>query len=153
MRVMNCLILNLTQETQIIVYRGKLSNRDRTGPMVVTATDQVGRVLSTTTKVIGGGLSHIDLSVDQSTEGPVSIDIYDKNGIHVVSCKDWQMVSTEVYSNPPFYRDTFKIIALCAFTPDSRLTSKHQNRKNKEGSFSFQVGNPVLLKSSFPVIR
>ena len=108
-------------EAQIIVYRGKLLNPDRTVPMIIAITDQIGRTLQATTEVIGGGLAHIDLAVDQSTEGPASIDVYDKNGTHVMSCKDWQMVSTEVYSKPPSYSDTFKIIALCTFTPVGEL--------------------------------
>jgi len=119
--ILTVVMVAFEAEAQITVYRGKLLNPDRTGPMVITETDQIGRTLKTATEVIGGGLAHIDLSVDQSTEGPTSIDVYDKNGTHVMSCNDWQMVSTEVYSKPPSYSDMFKIVALCTFTPDGEL--------------------------------
>ena len=47
--ILTVVMVAFEAEAQITVYRGKLLNPDRTGPMVIAETDQIGRTLKTAT--------------------------------------------------------------------------------------------------------
>ncbi len=62
------------------LFTGSL-NPDRNGPYTVTLTQQRdtgngGRVFKTKVKTVGGGEAHFDMTLDNLTGNPTSIDIY-----------------------------------------------------------------------------
>jgi len=105
---------------QTTIFSGKLLNADRTGPMMATNTAQNGRILTTTIEQIGGELAHVDVALDTSTGDarPVSIDMYNRYDQHILSCPDPVVIGTHSTSKANPYTETFKITAICTFTPD-----------------------------------
>jgi len=86
------------QETTL--FTGKLLNPDRNGPYTLTVTQQKdtdngGRIFVTKVKTVGGREAHFDITIDNATGFPTSIDIYgytqtpDEESAtlkHIVSC-------------------------------------------------------------------
>ena len=116
-------------------FAGKLLNSDRTGPFIITSTEERedgkgGRFFKTKNLTIGGGESHLEITIDDLTGSPVSIDMYGYTKIppetvpsvkHIVSCSGGDFVA--ISDKPPgsAYPQIMNVkgIALCAFNPNN----------------------------------
>ena len=120
---------------QTTVFSGKLLNSERTGPFIITSTEERdgtngSRYFKTKNMTIGGGESHLDITIDNATGSPLSIDIYGYTKIppetvpsvkHIISCSGRDFVS--ISDRPPGstypMNMNIKGIALCVFNPNS----------------------------------
>jgi hypothetical protein len=116
------------------LFTGKLLNPDRNGPFTVTLTEQKdtdngGRVFVTKVKTVGGGSAHFDITVDDETGNPTSIDIYGYTKMpldlepqlrHIVTCPGSQFaqIATDPDEDPYPHTENLGIVALCAFNPN-----------------------------------
>jgi hypothetical protein len=119
---------------QTTILTGKLLNFDRTGPFIITSVEEKekadgSRVFKTKTLRIGGGDSHFDITLDDATGSPLSIDIYGYTLIppepepsvkHIISClgEDFVSISSKPAGDSYPMKMEFKAIALCAFNPN-----------------------------------
>jgi hypothetical protein len=115
-------------------FTGKLLNPDRSGPFTVTLTKQKdtangGRIFVTKVNTVGGGSAHFDITVDDVTGNPTSIDIYgytkqpsDLEPIlrHIVTCSgsEFAQIATDPDGDPYPHTENLKSLALCAFNPN-----------------------------------
>jgi hypothetical protein len=120
------------QETTL--FTGKLLNPDRNGPYTPTITQQKdtdngGRVFVTKTKTVGGRSAHFDITIDNETGYPTSIDIYGYTQTpleesatlkHIVSCSgsEFAQIATDPDEDPYPHIENLKVLALCAFNPN-----------------------------------
>jgi hypothetical protein len=121
------------QETTL--FTGKLLNPDRNGPYTVTVTQQRdtengGRFFVTKVRTVGGGLAHFDMTIDDVTGNPTSIDIYGYTQTpleesptlkYILTCSGDQFL--RIATNPddpePFpHAENLGGVALCAFNPN-----------------------------------
>jgi len=107
------------------LFSGKLLNSDRTGPFIATSTeererDDGSRYFKTENVRVGGGEAHFDLTIEDGSGTPVSIEIYDKSNVQVISCLGENSAAISKRPASPSYPLTtgFKAIFLCAFNPD-----------------------------------
>jgi len=116
------------------IFTGKLLNPDRTGPFTITTTEQRdtsngGRVFVTKVKTVGGGSAHFDITIDNATGLPTSIDIhgYTKQQSdpsptlkHIVTCSgsEFAQIATDPDGDPYPHIENMKALALCAFNPN-----------------------------------
>ena len=119
---------------QTTTFTGKLLNPDRTGPFTVTSTEQKdtangGRVFVTKVKTVGGGSAHFDITIDNATGNPTSIDIYgytkqpletEPTLKHLVTCSgsEFAQIATDPDEDPYPHIENLKVLALCAFNPN-----------------------------------
>jgi hypothetical protein len=107
------------------LFSGKFLNSDRTGPFIATSTeererDDGSRYFKTENVRVGGGDAHFDLTIEDGSGNPVSIEIYDKSNVQVISCLGENSAAISKRPASPSYPLTtvFKAIFLCAFNPD-----------------------------------
>ena len=117
------------------LFTGKLLNPDRNGPYTVTLTQQRdtgngGRVFKTKVKTVGGGEAHFDMTLDNLTGNPTSIDIYGYTQTplevsptlkHILTCSGDQLlrIGTDPDDPEPFpHMENLGGVALCAFNPN-----------------------------------
>ena len=119
---------------QTTTFRGKLLNPDRTGPFTITKTEQRdtgigGQIFVTKTKTVGGGEAHFDITIDNATGYPTSIDIYGYTKLpletepsvkHIVTCSgsEFAQIATDPDGDPYPHTENLGIVALCAFNPN-----------------------------------
>ena len=120
---------------QTTLFRGKLLNPDRDGPYTVTLTQQKdtengGRFFVTKVKKVGGGSAHFDMTIDDVTGNPTSIDIYGYTRTlleesptlkYILTCSGDELL--RIGTNPddpePFpHMENLGGVALCAFNPN-----------------------------------
>ena len=104
------------------LFSGPLKNPDRTGPFIVSSTgekdDPYGnRVFKTKNETIGGGAAHFDMTIDDVSGNPVSVDIFDYNDVQVISCLGENSAAITKRPASPTYplKTGFKAIFLCDF--------------------------------------
>ena len=121
------------QETTL--FTGKLLNPDRNGPYTVTVTQQRptengGQIFVTKVKTVGGGEAHFDMTLDNVTGNPTSIDIYGYTQMpledyptvkYILTCSGDQFL--RIATNPddpdPFpHPENLGGVAFCAFNPN-----------------------------------
>jgi hypothetical protein len=117
------------------LFTGKLLNPDRNGPYTVTVTQQKdtpngGRFLVTKVKTVGGGEAHFDMTIDDVTGNPTSIDIYGYTQTplepsptvkHILTCSgdEFLRIGTRPDDPEPFpHTENLGGVALCAFNPN-----------------------------------
>ena len=116
------------------LFTGKLQNPDRTGPFTVTLTKQKdtgngGQIFVTKVNTVGGGSAHFDITIDDVTGYPTSIDIYgytkqpsDLEPIfrHLVTCSgsEFVQIATDPDGDPYPHIEDLKSLSLCAFNPN-----------------------------------
>ena len=120
---------------QGIIFTGKLLDPDMTGPFTITLTEQRdnangGRTFVTKVKTVGGGSAHFDITLDDVTGNPISIDFYGytKQPLepsptlkHIVSCPGSEFIQLgDLPGNPvPFpHIENLRGVALCTFNPN-----------------------------------
>ena len=119
---------------QTTTFRGKLLNPDRTGPFTITKTEQRdtgngGQIFVTKTKTVGGGEAHFDITIDNATGYPTSIDIYGYTKLpletepsvkHIVTCSGsaFAQVATDPDGDPYPHTENLGIVTLCALNPN-----------------------------------
>ena len=120
---------------QTTTFTGKLLNPDRTGPFTITLTQQKdtangGRVFVTKVKTVGGGSAHFDMTIDDVTGNPTSIDIYgytkqpletEPTLKHILTCSggEFLRIATNPDDPEPFpHMENLGGVALCAFNPN-----------------------------------
>jgi predicted RecA/RadA family phage recombinase len=119
---------------QTTTFTGKLLNPDRNGPFTITKTEQRdtengGRIFATKVKTVGGGSAHFDITIDDATGNPTSIDIYgytkqpldpEPQLRHVVTCSgsEFAQIATDPDEDPYPHIENLKVLALCAFNPN-----------------------------------
>jgi hypothetical protein len=112
------------------LFTGKLQNPDRTGPFTVTLTKQKdtgngGQIFVTKVNTVGGGSAHFDITIDDVTGYPTSIDIYgytkqpsDLEPIfrHLVTCSgsEFVQIATDPDGDPYPHIEDLKSLSLCA---------------------------------------
>ncbi len=131
-----------------MTFTGKLLNPDRTGPMQATHTHQIDRTLQTDVEQLGGGLAHLDIVTDTSTGDaiPVSVEVYDRNGTHVLSCPNLVLIATENTSQADTYSDKFKMVATCNFTPEGEGGEQGIGYIMLSGTSTIHRGTGIDLK-------
>ena len=107
------------------LFSGKLLNPDRTGAFIVASTgekeDAYGnRVFKTKNETIGGGAAHFDMTIDDVSGNPVSVDIFDFNDVQVISCSGENFRGISKRPASPTYplKTSFKAVFLCTFNPE-----------------------------------
>jgi hypothetical protein len=124
--------LAAAQETTL--FTGNLLNPDRNGPYTVTVTQQRdteygGRVFVTKVRTVGGRDAHFDITIDNGTGYPTSIDIYGYTQTpledsatlkHIISCSgsEFAQIATDPDEDPYPHSENLGIVALCAFNPN-----------------------------------
>jgi len=119
---------------QTTLFTGKLLNPDRSGPFTITKTEQRdtdngGRVFVTKVRTVGGRLAHFDITIDDATGYPTSIDIYGYTQTpleesatlkHIFACSgsEFAQIATDPDGDPYPHTENLGIVALCAFNPN-----------------------------------
>jgi hypothetical protein len=107
------------------LFSGKLLNSDRTGPFIATSTEEReradgSRYFYTENVRVGGGEAHFDMTISSSTGEPVSVNIFDKDIVHVISCSGENFAGISKRPAEPItypLKTGFKAIFLCDFNP------------------------------------
>ena len=107
------------------LFSGPLQNSDRTGPFVVTSTNEKedaygGRFFKIKDVRVGGGAAHFDMTIDDVSGSPVSVDIFDYNNVQVISCLGENFAAISKRPPSPTYplKTGFKAMFLCSFNPN-----------------------------------
>jgi hypothetical protein len=134
MAILSLLVGASFARAQTTAFTGKLLNSDKTGSFIVTSTEQKdtangGRIFVTKVKTIGGGSAHFDITIDDITGSPASIDIYGYTKQppetsptlkHIVTCSgtEFAQIATDPDGDPYPHIENIKALALCAFNPN-----------------------------------